>query len=605
MRANRTAQVSILAGLGLLVAACTGSGTGSSGSGGSGNRRGGGTGGSGDPPPGPSYTCDEKETSDSVGLRKLTTAQYTNTVSDIIRFALKGDGAAAMGVMTAINASFDLYPEDSRLMNGSVPTNRQMNQAVQAGHVEESFSIAGAIGKELSTKHLQKIAGACATDSDTGNDDKCITDFINGFGPRALRRPLDADDVKHHRTFYGTDSKMDPLAWADLIAGFLTAPQFVYMVEHGVDEVAGGKRVYQLSAYELASRLSFHFLHTMPDDELWQAAVSDDLLADDGYNHQVDRLMALAEAQRGTKEFFEDVLRVRDFDDVAKNKGDPQFKLFAADHQPSDMLKAAIVDDTIGMAQYYTWAGEGSMADLLSSERSFARSKELADIYGTPVWDGQGDPPAFPAEQERVGIFTRAGFVATGLVTTRPIIKGAHMRQSWLCDQIPPPDPGATNTPQDTVNRSTREAVELITEQDGTTCKSCHLTLTNHIGFATESFDGLGRYRTQEMVFDAGKNGNGTVPVNTTAIPQIISDDMTEVTGPAGLMKLVRDSGKVEACFAKHYFRYTFARLEDETRDGCALEQLRASIASKGAKLHDLFKEATFMPEFKTRLIEP
>lgn len=604
MRANRTVNVSIVAGLGLLIAACTGSGTGSNGSGGSGNRRGGGTGGSGEPAPGPSYTCDENEISDSVGLRKLTTAQYTNAVADIIRFALKGDGAAAMSVLTAINASFDLYPEDSRHTNGAVPTNRQMNQAVQAGHVEESFGIAGAIGKELSTKHLQKIAGACATDSDTANDDKCITDFINGFGSRAIRRPLDADDVKHHRTFYGTDSKMDPLAWADLIAGFLTAPQFLYMVEHGADEVVGIKDVYELSAYELASRLSFHFLHSIPDDELWQAAVSDDLLTNDGYSRQVDRLMALADAQRSTKEFFEDTLRVQDFDDVAKNKNDAQFKIFAADHQPSDMLKASIVDDTVGMAQYYTWAAEGSMADLLTSERSFARSKELADIYGTPVWDGKGEPPAFPAEQERVGIFTRAGFVATGLVTTRPIIKGAHLRQSWLCEEIPPPKPGDANTPQDTVNRSTREAVELITEQDGTTCKSCHLAYTNHIGFATESFDGLGRYRTEEMVFDANKKPNGSIPVNTTSTPQIIADDMTEVSGPAELMKLVRDSGKVEACFAKHYFRYTFARFEDETRDGCALEQLRSAVASKGAKLHDLFKEATLMPEFKTRLIE-
>jgi Protein of unknown function (DUF1592)/Protein of unknown function (DUF1588)/Protein of unknown function (DUF1595)/Protein of unknown function (DUF1585) len=605
MRANQTANVSIVAGLGLLFAACTGSSTGSSGSGGSGNRRGGGTGGSGEVPPGPIFTCDENEISDSIGLRKLTTAQYTNAVTDVLRFALKGDSAAAMGVMTAISASFDLYPEDSRYLNGAVPTNRQMNQAVQSGHVEESFGIAMAIGKELSTKHLQKIAGACATDSDTANDDKCITDFINGFGARALRRPLDADDVKHHRTFYGADSKMDPLAWADLIGGFLTAPQFLYMVEHGVDEVAGIKNVFELSAYELASRLSFHFLHSMPDEELWQAAVSDDLLKEDGYSRQVDRLMALAEAQRSTKEFFEDVLRVQDFDDVAKNKGDAQFKLFAADHQPSDMLKTSIVEDTVGMAQYYTWEGAGSMTDLLSSERSFARSKELADIYGTPVWDGKGEPPAFPAEQERVGIFTRAGFLATGLVTTRPIIKGAHLRQSWLCDEIPPPDPGAANTPQDTVNRSTREAVELITEQDGTTCKSCHLAFTNHIGFATESFDGLGRYRTEEMVFGADKKPSGMVLVNTKATPQIIADDMTEVSGPAELMKLVRDSGKVEACFAKHYFRYTFARLEDETRDGCALEQLRVSVASKGAKLQGMFKEATFMPEFKTRLIEP
>jgi len=604
MRAQRTATVSILASIGLLLSACSGSTGDSSSGGGSGNRRGGGNGGSTEVPPGPKFECDEKQNSDSIGLRKLTTAQYTNTLRDIIKFALKGDGAAAMGVMTAIGPAFDLYPPDSRFLNGAVPTNRQMNQAIQQSHVEESFGVAVAVGKELASKHLQKIAGDCATDNNTGNDDQCITDFINGFGARAFRRTLDADDVKHHRTFYGTDSKMDPLAWADLIAGFLTAPQFLYMVEHGVDQVDGAKNVFQLSAFELASRISYHFTHSMPDDELWQLAVSGDLLNDKDYEQQVDRLMGLADAQKGTKEFFEDTLRVEDFDDVAKNKGNEQFKLFAKENLPSDNLRAAMAEDAIGMAQYYTWQSDGTMGDLLSSERSFARSKELADIYGTDTWDGKGEPPMFPAEQERVGIFTRAGFLSTGLVTTRPIIKGAHMRTSWLCDEIPPPDPGAANTPQDTTNRTTREAVELITEQNGTTCKSCHLTFTNHIGFATESFDGLGRYRTEEMVFDAAKKPNGTVPVNTTSIPQIIADDMTEVNGPAGLMKLVRESGKVEACFARHYFRYTFARLEDEERDGCALEQLRASVAGKDATLRGLFREAALMPEFKTRLIE-
>ena len=90
------------------------------------------------------------------------------------------------------------------------------------------------------------------------------------------------------------------------------------------------------------------------------------------------------------------------------------------------------------------------------------------------LWDGASEPPGFPQGQ-RPGFLTRAAFLSTGLVTTRPILKGVHIREAVLCDHIPPPPDNAANTPVDTTNKTTRQAVEPITEQDGTGCKSCHL----------------------------------------------------------------------------------------------------------------------------------
>ena len=50
---------------------------------------------------------------------------------------------------------------------------------------------------------------------------------------------------------------------------------------------------------------------------------------------------------------------------------------------------------------------------------------------------------------------------------------------------------------------TTREVVEALTEMPGTTCAGCHATLINPLGFATENFDALGRFRTEQRLFDA------------------------------------------------------------------------------------------------------
>ena len=42
---------------------------------------------------------------------------------------------------------------------------------------------------------------------------------------------------------------------------------------------------------------------------------------------------------------------------------------------------------------------------------------------------------------------------------------------------------------------TTRESVEAITEMPGSICAGCHTLAINPLGFATEGFDALGRFR--------------------------------------------------------------------------------------------------------------
>ncbi|MDX2021568.1 MAG: DUF1592 domain-containing protein [Deltaproteobacteria bacterium] len=553
----------------------------------------------------PSFSCDKDAVPDAVGLRKLTATQYKNTVRDLMAKAL-GDDAEAMKVWSAVSTAVAKFPAEERERNSQDlhGSYRQLDQDLQQSHVDVTYDVATQIGAQLSqSARLAKLAGACATDANAANDATCITDFVKKFGERALRRPLESGEVDFYKGFYGTSTGIDPAGFADIIAGFLTAPQFLYMVEHGDKAVANKANLYQLSPFELASRLSYHFLQSMPDDELWESAKSGALSDSVEYEKQVDRLMGDARTRKSSQEFFTDYLKVEDLPAMDALNERKDFKALAGDLAVTNMLKTNMINDAVDMFQYYTWEKPAGVKELLTSELSFAKTADMAKIYGVSAWNGQGNPPSLPAG-ERPGFLTRAAFLATGLVNTRPVMKGVYIRNSVLCDTIPPPPPGAGNTPVDTTNRTTRQAVELITQQDGTTCKGCHESLINGLGFATEDFDALGRHRSQEVQFDSTGKELRRLDINTKAIPRVFDSDEREVSGARELMDRIVESGKAQACLARNYFRYTFARWEDTKNDtdNCALERLRTSLNGNGS-LKDMFRTVALAPEFKQRKI--
>ena len=106
-----------------------------------------------------------------------------------------------------------------------------------------------AAGQSLtSAARIGKVVGACAIDTDASNDATCLDAFMRRFGARALRRPLTAEEIAFYKSVYGTDTKADPAAYADVIGVMLNAPQFLYFVEHG-DQMTASPNVYQVSPY--------------------------------------------------------------------------------------------------------------------------------------------------------------------------------------------------------------------------------------------------------------------------------------------------------------------------------------------------------------------
>jgi hypothetical protein len=546
------------------------------------------------------FSCDVSAAQPELPMVRLSHDQYARVLRDVVEL---GGGADADAVWASVGPLVEGLPADSRvaLPGWTHGGFTKLDQAVQQGHVELSLEVAQEVGAQLTATpaRLERLVGGCAVDADADNDAACLDDFIRRFGQRVLRGPLTEEDVAFYREVHDA-SGVDAAGVADVVAVMLSAPQFLYHVEHG-EAAASAADTYALSAHELANRLSFLFWGTMPDDALWAAAEDGTLLTDAVYEAQVKRLAADPRAAASIKGFFREWLWLDELPEMNVRVGTPVFDAFTDGFAPSGDLREAMIEEIELMAEHHVLGSDSSLSDLLRSPASFARSPELAGLYGVAPWEPGQQPPLFPAEQGRAGLITRAALLASGSANTRPVIKGFKIRQAMLCVKPPPPPDNAAGAKVDlSTQMSTREVVEAITEQPGTACAGCHQFYMNPLGFATEGFDALGRPRSVQRLFDETGAVAGERPIVTASVPRVASGDDRPAAGAAELTDLLDESGLVHACFARHWVRYTFARPEDLAADGCALEAMQRGLLD-GKPLREVMVEVALTPQMKQR----
>lgn len=583
--------------------ACTGlidgaeDGTASSGTGAGGDAPGAG----GGPPEGTtSFACDPAVTPPELPMRRLSRVQREATIRDLVRWAVPDH---ADDVIAAVEPTFERIPADQRIGRDlHYARFSRLDQTLQQEHVDAAYALGRALGAAVtaSDARLEALAGPCATNADAGDDDACLDAFIRDFGERALRRAITDQDVAFYREVAGAPP-FDDADWIDVVGLLVNAPHALYLVEHG----DGGDDVSApLGAWELASRLSYHFWQTMPDEELF-ALARDGSLVDEGvYAEQVERIFADPRTHASLSSFFGEWLENSTLDELDSRVGTPVFDAFRGDLLPGPDLRESMLQEVTDAAVHYALDADGTWEDLLLSRRSFARTDELAALYGVPAWSPGEDPPEIP-DPARVGLITRAAFVATGSASTRPIMKGVFLRKALLCDPIdPPPAEAAANPPQLSEDLTTRQVVEELT---GTgSCVGCHQTIINPLGFATENFDALGRVRAEQTFYDA-ETGEvlGSSPVDTTSTPQVDYGDDTPSAGAADLVQLLAESEKPHACFARQYFRFTFGRFEDAEIDGCALAQVDDALDAD-RPMGEALRALALAPSFRRRsFVEP
>lgn len=549
------------------------------------------------------FVCDRALAAPEQALNRLSRTEYRRRVEELIELAAAGHRAAILSELGSVLAAL---PSDLR--SGPEPDYgglRRLDQSIYAEAVDGTYAVAVALGAALTSKpeRLRAVAGACALDAEAESGTDCVDAFIGRFGQRALRRPLSADDVAFYRAVV-QDSPVSAADYADIITLLVSSPFFMYAIELG-DADAQPSGSVALTAHELAARLALHFWQSGPDDELFDAAASGSLLDDRVYARQVERVYADPKTERMLEELFVDWLEPKHLDELHLRIGSFDYDALRGDFTPAPELKSRMLRELGRMGVYYAHRTESPFAELFQSRSSFAETPDLAEIYGVPVWSGAGEPPVFP-DAERSGLLTRAALVATGHGTSHPIFKGVYARRTVLCETIAPPPADAnavamTVTPDKVTSRAVTDALSRARAD----CAGCHVSLINPIGFTLEHFDGLGRYRALERVYDADSGElRAEEPVDSKAVPRVVPDDAREARGAADLHQFMIESGRPQACFVRRYFRYTFAREEDEARDGCVLDALLQPLLA-GESLSSTLRSVALQPEFRRRSYEP
>lgn len=533
------------------------------------------------------FECDPNTAPSVTPLRRLTRLQYQNTLSDL--FA----GAGIPGALDSAESALAQLPPDGE--NDSVYSGNDAR--VTDRHVEAYMGVADAVASAITSDPamLASFAGDCVAETPLSSG--CFESLVTEFGERVFRRPLEEAEIDRYLELLdATESSAEVVRGA--VFQMLMSPQFLYHFEVEGSAVDGDEHLLALGPWELASRLSFHFWQTMPDAELFEAARDGSLATDAGFEAQVDRLFEDPRTQSTLNKFWHEWFQL---DGFAGFTSTPAFEAFRDDIEADDALYQAMLDEVDELTRYYTYETAGTYRDVLNSNLVFTTSPELARLYGIEAWDGTGDPPTFAAT-ERSGLLTRAALLAEGNELTNPIKRGAFVLRSILCSDLHPPSTlpaEALALPDVDPDMSTRERFEVKTAP--AECRVCHQQF-NPYGFVLESFDALGRFRTEERVYDDNGDLLNTLPIDPVVDLQLAGEAAT-VTNPVEFNEQLSQADVVDDCFARQYFRFTYRR-DESTGDSCALASIRDGVAP-GGSLRQALRDVALSPAFRERVVGP
>src|SRR5258706_5500065 len=295
--------------------------------------------------PRPPVTTDGKPLDvNRVAIHKLNNTEYDNTVRDLL-------GVATSPAKTFI-ADETLFGFDN-IAEAFGMTDSQFEQYYNAADAitEQAFGDAA----------LRARIMTCTPSS--AADTACFGKIIESFGARAWRRPLVSAETTRL-----VKVATDAIALGEDVTGgvkqivktILSSAPFLYRVEFDANPASA--QAHPVSAYELASRLSYLGWGTMPDDQLFKLAASDGLAKIPVLTAEVDRLLSDPRASAFVSSFAGQWLGTRD---LGSHQVEPT--IFTAWNEP---LRQAMIQESLYYFQEFL-TGNGS--DPASMTQFFTR----------------------------------------------------------------------------------------------------------------------------------------------------------------------------------------------------------------------------------------
>ncbi|MFO0612832.1 MAG: DUF1592 domain-containing protein [Polyangiaceae bacterium] len=438
----------------------------------------------------------------------------------------------------------------------------------------------------VSARATLDVAGLTGCDA-THQDEACASAWIDKFGKRAYRRPLDADEkaallgVFKDGVVQGGGGAPGFLQGTQMvIEAALQSPEFMYRIEiDGALDPSLGEGIVRLSDYEMASRLSYMIWGSMPDDALFAAADAGALRTKEQIATQARRMLDDPQARLMVDEFHLEWLDYDHIQNVAKDA--------AIFPDWSTHVGQLMQEETREFIDHAVFEGNGDLRALLTANYSYM-NQELASFYGVSAPNATESFARVDLDPaQHAGILSLGALMSIYAHTnqTSPVHRGKLVRERLLCGVLKPP-PNNFKAPEPDPNATTRERFEQ--HRTDPACNACH-KLMDPLGFGLENFDPVGRYRTMDGVNPVDAKGELTE-----------TDVDGEFDGAIDLASRLADSHTVEQCYATQWFRFGYGRAENE-EDKCTMSAIDQAFAESGGNVRELIVALTQTDAFLYR----
>ncbi len=407
---------------------------------------------------------------------------------------------------------------------------RNADQRVSSVQADALWQAAQTVAHRVVTQRLTALAPCTPS---TGSE-ACAQRFIASFGAKAFRRAITTAEQDALLTVYraGLDGATYGGGIELVITAVLQSASFLYVTELGNGP---SDQPTKLTGEELATSLALLFTGAPADDALLASGRAGALDSAEGRATAARALLATPAAKRQVERLVLEWQGSDGLETAPKDTG--LFPDWSAVRADSLAESRAIVDAVL-------FEGDGTLKTLLSTPETTLTPK-LAAFYDLTT-SGRVTQPA-----SRRGLLLAGGFSAANshFNATAPVKRGAVIRKKLLCQELPLPTLTGISivVPPADPTRTTRE--RFAAHSASPACASCHRML-DPIGFAFESFDPVGRYRTME-------NGK---PIDPSGELINAGDAEGTFADAVGLVALLAPSKTVSSCFQRQLYRFASGR---------------------------------------------
>jgi hypothetical protein len=508
---------------------------------------GGGSGGMTSYPPG---TCESTPTTTQKRVVRLTDNQLVNTYA-----ALFKEAAADMFVGEEIS------PANLRAFPPLATIGTKIDQ--------QSFDLRDRAAKRAMAYVGSNLA-TLTTCGATPSDPACGLAAVLKFAETASRRPLSQEETASYQMLWTELTATNGGSVAEAIqygyAAVLESPGFLYRTEVGTDWNSPGP----LTAYELASELSYFLTDGPPDPELLAAAASNQLTDPSSGKETIRaharRLLATDAAKANIEAAMISYFQLTAVPGAVIPDGTVQ------GIQVTSGLKNSMLREAEEFLKHTLW--QGGLGDLVTSRRTWINS-QIAPVYGLTVQNP--DVNVFTEvmlPEDRSGLLTLSPFLTS---KSRPpdgtsvVGRGLAVNAALVCAENPPFPEGNAVVEDAIASQSEwteKEKADFRADPvKGAVCAACHRQF-DAMGLVLENYDAVGQYRTTD------RKGNAIDQVWTSStLPDSFAFDQNGdgtpdpavVTGPANLAQaLLRDepawgTNALTRCMALNFINYALA----------------------------------------------